>query len=156
MKLRSHSPDARKVRANPDLTPLIDVVFQLLVFFMLSATFVVQSSIHIEMPRADGATSLEKKDITVTLAYDEGSPDGGGSIFMDGESMADLKDLSARLVTAARERDDVLLLIRSDSRASAGRLIEVVGLAKSLGIRHTAVAAKPLSNEPTSAAASGS
>ena len=73
MKFRQK--EKRKVRANVDLTPLIDVVFQLLIFFMLSATFVVQSSIQIEMPEAEGTTTLEQKDISITLTYGEGGPD---------------------------------------------------------------------------------
>ena len=44
--------ERRRVRATLDLTPLIDVVFQLLVFFMLTSTFVVQTSLPIQMPQA--------------------------------------------------------------------------------------------------------
>ncbi len=62
----------RRINPNLDMTPLIDVVFQLLIFFMLSATFVVQSSIQIEMPEAEGAAQLDQKDLSVTLAYGAG------------------------------------------------------------------------------------
>ncbi|MEA3365894.1 MAG: biopolymer transporter ExbD, partial [Candidatus Hydrogenedentes bacterium] len=65
----------KKVKAQLDLTPLVDVVFQLILFFMLSSTFVVQSTVNIEVPEAPGATTLEKKDLTITLAYGEGGPD---------------------------------------------------------------------------------
>ena len=61
-----------------DIAPLIDVIFQLLIFFMLSATFVVQSSIHIEMPEAEGTTELEQKDMSVTLAF---GSDGQGTVY---------------------------------------------------------------------------
>jgi len=50
--------DKRKIRAAVEMTPLIDVVFQLLIFFMLSSTFVVQTSIPIETPLAEGAEKL--------------------------------------------------------------------------------------------------
>ena len=71
MDLRQKGKDSLRVRVALDLTPLIDVVFQLILFFMLSSTFIVQTSIPIQMPRAEGATNLEKKDISVTLLYEE-------------------------------------------------------------------------------------
>ena len=61
--------DKRKVRAAVELTPLIDVVFLLLIFFMLSSTFVVQTSIPIEIPESVGAEQFEQKDLSITLAY---------------------------------------------------------------------------------------
>lgn len=78
MKFRNEKK--RKVTPNVDLTPLIDVVFQLLIFFMLSATFVVQSSIEVSIPTAEGATQLEHKDLSITLAQGPGGPDGRKSV----------------------------------------------------------------------------
>ena len=64
----------RKVLASLDMTPLIDVVFQLLIFFMVSSTFVVQSSVPIELPEAEGADQLESKEMSITLVYGAGVP----------------------------------------------------------------------------------
>ena len=75
MQFRDKSKSHR-VTSTLDLTPLIDVVFQLLIFFMLTSTFVVQSSIQIEMPEAKGTSILEQKDISITLAHGEGGPGG--------------------------------------------------------------------------------
>ena len=75
--------ERRKVRATVELTPLIDVVFQLLIFFMLSSTFVVQRSIQIEVPEAEGAVALEQKDLSITIAYGDGGPDNGGPVYVN-------------------------------------------------------------------------
>jgi biopolymer transport protein ExbD len=136
----------RRTQARVDITPLIDVVFQLLIFFMLSATFVVQSSINIEMPKAEGATTLEVKDISITLAYDPANPEGG-NIFLNSEAVGDIEELSRRLAEVRDMKPDVLVLIRPDRRIAAGRLIEIMGVTRSLGISRCFVAALPPEEE---------
>ena len=87
MKFRAPEQKKHSISASPDLTPLIDVVFLLIIFFMLSATFVVQSSIQVELPEAEGATELESKDLTITMTFDPSAPDGEGRIYVDNEEM---------------------------------------------------------------------
>jgi len=133
----------RKVKAQLDLTPLIDVVFQLILFFMLSSTFVVQSTVNIQVPEALGAAALEKKDLTVTLAYGEGGPDGHGPIYVDNVEVASMGQLSQKLADEKRARPDLMLLIRSDGRTETARLVKVLGIARSLGITNFGIAAQP-------------
>lgn len=128
---------------------MIDCVFQLIIFFMLSSTFVVQSSINIEMPEAEGAASLEQKDLSVTLAYGEGGPDGKGPIFVDNVEVKTMAELGHVLQAAASEREDLGVLIRPDARIPTARLVEVLGIATSVGIQRFNIAAIP----PTEAAA---
>lgn len=145
MKFRrsaSQGNERRKVRATLDLTPLIDVVFQLLVFFMLTSTFVVQTSLPIQMPQAQGASKLESRDITITLTANPGGPDGEGEIFVDEEPIVDWAQMS-RLLVAAKEADpEVIVLIRPDARIDVGRLVRVTGICYSVGITKIAVAAE--------------
>ncbi|HOD49766.1 MAG TPA: biopolymer transporter ExbD [Candidatus Hydrogenedentes bacterium] len=133
----------RKVKAQLDLTPLIDVVFQLILFFMLSSTFVVQSTVNIQVPEALGATALEKRDLTVTLVYGEGGPDGRGPIFVDNIEISSMGQLSQKLADEKRARPDLMLLIRSDGRTETARLVKVLGIARSLGITNFGIAARP-------------
>jgi len=134
---------AQRRSPNPDLTPLIDVVFQLLLFFMLSSTFVVQSSVSIEMPQAEGATQLEQKDLSITLAFGADGPGGKGKIFVNNDEMTSIEDLTKRLSDEAQKRPDLLLLVRSDSRTDTGRLVEVLGIANSVGIQKFGIGAQP-------------
>lgn len=148
MKFKRNSD--RKVKAFLDLTPLIDVVFQLLIFFMLSATFVVQTSIPIEMPKAEGAPKMDQKDLTITLAYPEpGSPtgpDGRGAIYVNDEPVPDMNTLATLLQAAVAEADEgadgPLVLIRPDARLDTGRLVEVMGIASSVGVKRYGIAAE--------------
>lgn len=139
----------RKRRAIPtlDLTPMIDVVLLLIVFFMLSSTFVVQTSIQIEMPQAEGATQLEKKDITVTLAHDGAGFDGQGRIYVDDVEMSSMVELTDTLAERKTANPDVMLLLRSDARTPTGRLVEVMGIANSVGITKYGIGAEPPGEE---------
>ena len=148
MNFRNAGQDKRKIRANVDLTPLIDVVFQLVLFFMLSSTFVVQTSIQIEMPQAEGAENLEQKDLSITLTVDEGGPDGGGAIYIDNDLVQSWDQLAERLAVEVADREEQpLLLIRADGRVPMARTVRVWGIATSVGIERFGIAAQPLEEE---------
>ena len=140
-------PQKPKDRISLDLTPLVDVVFQLILFFMLSSTFVVQSSISIEMSTAEGAITYEQKDLSITLAYGEGGPDGRGPVYVNDVPVEDMAELS-RILSAARiDSPDIMVLVRPDARIRSARLIEVLGIASSVGIERYGIAAQPPAEE---------
>lgn len=127
-----------------DLTPMIDVVFQLLIFFMLSSTFVVQSSIQIELPEAKGATNnQENKELSITLAYGTDGPEGKGKIYLDELEVPSLQEMSVIIAEKSSDNPDLLVFIRPDARSDAGRLIEVLGILNSLGISQSSIVANP-------------
>ena len=135
--------EKRKADSGLDLTPVVDVMFQLVLFFVLSSTFVVQNSISIQLPEATGTTMLEQKDLSVTLARGEGGPDGKGPIYVDQVAVASIAEL-ARVLSAARtERPDIRVLIRADAAVQTARLVEVLGVASSVGIERYGIAAQP-------------
>lgn len=136
------------VRANLDMTPLIDVVFQLILFFMLSSTFVVQSSINIRMAEAKGAATYEQKDLSITLQYGEGGPDNRGPVYVNNVEIQSMEELSRILAEAHAERPDIMVLIRPDRHIESARLIEVLGVANSVGIERYGIAAQPPASEP--------
>lgn len=143
----------RRIVANVEMTPLIDVVFQLLIFFMLSSTFVVQTSIPIEIPKAEGATKLEIKDVEIFLSAGAGGPDNGGEITVKGADLqediqiAEWSELTDLLSVINDRRPDALVLIYSDDKTPSGRLVRVLGIASNVGIQHYGVAAEPPGEE---------
>ncbi len=149
MKFRQTNDGKRKIRASLDMTPLIDVVFQLILFFMLSSTFVVQNSIQIEMPKADGTQTLETNDMSLTLAFGEGGPDNSGMIYFgkENEEIYTWEQLTQRLSEEGAKRKEPVLTIRSDGRAQVERIVRVWGIATSVGITRFGIAAQPLDNE---------
>jgi len=147
MRFRRKVEEKRRVKATLDLTPLIDVVFQLIIFFMLSSTFVVQSSIPIEMAQAEGATNLENRDLSISLVYDPNVPTSEMPIYVDDVPVTGMAELARVLAAIQAERPDVAALIRPDKRIQVERLIEVMGIAKNVGIRMLNVAAEPASDD---------
>jgi biopolymer transport protein ExbD len=135
------------VKASLDLTPLIDVVYNLIIFFMLSSTFVVQTSIQIETPQAEGTETLENRDLSVTLQFGEGGPDGKGRVYVDNVEMTTWDELSKRLAEEVTKRPEALVLIRPDSRVETGRLVYVLGIATSAKVQRYAIAAVPPEEE---------
>ncbi len=131
----------RKIRASVEMTPLIDVVFQLLIFFMLSSTFVVQSSVPIELPEAEGAGQLERKEMTITLVYGEGGPEDGGAVYINDVPITNWTQMTRALVELREREPDSLVLIRPDARVPTERLVKVLGFAHSVGIKHYGIAA---------------
>ncbi|MBI5091037.1 MAG: biopolymer transporter ExbD [Candidatus Hydrogenedentes bacterium] len=132
-----------KPRAILDMTPLVDVVLLLLLFFMLTSTFVVHTSIPIEMPQvsaADEKPVFEDKDISITLAKGEGGPDGKGPIYLDQEPVDSMAQLSEQLIKRYAQNSDVSLLILADQETSSGRLVEVLDIASRVGIHRYNIA----------------
>jgi len=152
MKFKRKANSNKSIKATVDLTPLIDVVFQLLLFFMLTSTFVVQSSIPVELSKSDFSEQLEQKEATVTLVFGEGGPDNQGEVYYKEEEEVPIKswyELTRALESFYERKPDGLLLIRPDRRVPTERLVKVLGIANSVGIKHYGIAAIPSTTETT-------
>jgi len=107
----------------PNLTPLIDIVFLLLIFFMLTSHFVKEDTIVLDLPDADsGSTLEEKKQLEVVI-------DSEGKILIDNH-VIEPSDLDARLVEALEKREDKIVRIRGDRAAALGRAVTVMDAAR--------------------------
>ena len=136
----------RKLRvvARMDMTPLINVVFLLMLFFLLSGTFVTRTEIPIQAARAVGAPVFGEKDLSITLAYGEGGPNAKGAVYVNDVAVSDMSELSRVLAEARAERPDLRVLIRPDARIPSARLIEVLGIVRAVGVGQCSIAAEPL------------
>ena len=101
-----------------DISPLIDVVFILLIFFMVSTTFVKDSKLDIERPGASSATRASTKSIRVSI-------DRTGSITMDDVPVRPWM-VQSRVREGLASGADGSVLVITDRRVSAEKLIEVV------------------------------
>jgi biopolymer transport protein ExbD len=143
MTFREPGKRRHKVKAGFDLTPLVTVMLNLLIFFILSSTFVVQSSIQIQAPVAESTSQFEAQDLSVTLQAGEGGPDGKGRVYVNNEEIASWDALSERLGEEMRLRPDARVLIRPDARIEAGRLISAIGIATKANVRYYAIETEP-------------
>jgi len=107
-----------------DIAPMIDMVFQLLIFFMLTSSFIFQPGIKVNLPKAITSEVIKKESMVVTIS-------GEDVIYLSGKVVT-MADLRQELGVAAKRQSP--LLIKSDRRASLGRIVEVWDLCRELGI----------------------
>ncbi len=128
------SPPRRRPPLVLELTPLIDVVFLLLIFFMVSTTFVNEpAGLAIDLPRSENRDLIpEGTDVAIQLAAD-------GRVFVDEQPVAG-DELRARLTAAALEDPATMVVLRADAAIEYGRVVQVMDLARDLGLRNFAIA----------------
>jgi len=113
-----------------DIAPLIDVIFQLLIFFMLSSSFTFQSGIKVKLPKAVTSDIIKEENLIVTITSEN-------IIYLNG-TVITLKELKARL--SEPNIKDKPLLIKADRRASVGRIVDIWDLCRNLGIERINIA----------------
>ncbi|MDL2298144.1 biopolymer transporter ExbD [Synergistaceae bacterium OttesenSCG-928-D05] len=105
--------------ADIDITPLIDVLFMLIIFFVLTASF-VQGRIEVDLPSGEG-TPMEEQSVTLSVQKD-------GTILWDGAPVA--KDEIADLAKGAAGRE---IMIAGDKEAPYGVVAEVLDILRRAG-----------------------
>ena len=117
-----------------ELTPLIDVVFLLLIFFMVSTTFVSdEGGLAVELPRSENRDLIpEGRDVALAISAD-------GTMQIDGEVQS-LDQLRRRLKLTAEEDPSTMVVVRADKELAHGRVVEVMDLVRELGLTQFAIA----------------
>ena len=119
-----------------NLTSLIDVVFLLLIFFMVSATFERQALLRVELPEAatsERETLPDRVELVITET---------GDYFVGDNMLADQRRDTLRLALsqAFSDRPDALLVIRADARAEHGLVVRAMDAASAEGITKLTIA----------------
>ena len=128
MKLRRK----RAAAADIDLSPLIDMTFILLIFFMVSTTFAKDAVVDLQRPGAASAEPPKGKVLRVEI-------DKSGQIHLDGNPVK-LWTLQSRARDAFRSGASKNVLLISDQRLSVEKLVEVVDQLRLAGATDVAVA----------------
>jgi biopolymer transport protein ExbD len=107
-----------------DISPLIDCVFILLIFFIVTTTFVEETGVEVDKPQAASAVQLEKNSIMIALTDKGEVVYGGREIGVSGVRP---------LVTRMLQKEDVPVIIQADTAAQSGLLVRVIDEAKLAG-----------------------
>ena len=115
-----------------DISPLIDVVFLLLIFFIVTTVFVKETGVEVSKPRAASAEDLDRQAILIAVTDQSRVWHGGREIGFDG----------VRSVVAAmlEENPDSPVVIRSDSGAPTDSTVKVIDAAKLAGAKYVSLA----------------
>ena len=113
-----------------DIAPLIDVVFLLLIFFMLTSSFIFQPGIRVNLPRAVTSEVLHKELLIVTITEDNG-------VFINERPISG-DELVSRITIAARDKQP--LLIRADKKANLGKVVEIWDICRQVDVKQINIA----------------
>ena len=116
-----------------NISPLVDMVFLLLIFFIVTTVFVEETGVEVQKPKAASAQSLEKKSILLALTTDGRIVYGGREVRLSG-----LRGLVSRLL---REQE-MPVIILADEQSRSGVLVDVIDECKLAGAKQVSIAAE--------------
>jgi biopolymer transport protein ExbD len=116
-----------------NLTPMLDVVFIMLIFFIVTASFVKESGIEISRPGASTAVRKEKGNILIAISAND-------QIWMN-RRQVDPRALRANIERMHAENPQGAVIIQADKDAKTGLLVKVMDAARSAGVKSVSLAA---------------
>ncbi len=131
MRFRKQKNGKSGVGATLDLTPIVDVVFNLLIFFALSLNFAATSGgINVKLPSASSAEPVKSEQLTINLTQ-------AGQVYYNDKEI-NIDELPAKLQSI--EDKESIVIIRADNNVPHGQVVEVMDIVKSEGFSKLAIA----------------
>ncbi|HEC23285.1 MAG TPA: biopolymer transporter ExbD [Chloroflexi bacterium] len=124
----------QKTAAEVNLTPMIDMVFILLIFFIVSTTFVKETGVDVERPEAKTAVT-QKNSILISVTED-------GEVWIDNRQV-DIRSIRAHVERLLAESPESAVVVIADKAAHTGDVVVVMDQARLAGVSHIALAAQP-------------
>ena len=136
----------RRDEVGVNLTPLIDVVFLLLIFFMVSTTFTRETQLSIDLPEASGQPQ-EETDQRIEILIDE-----GGSYRVNGQSLVDarLRTLQAAIYKISAGDTTMPLVITADAQSAHEDVVRAMDAAGQMGFVHLSITTRQPAKESAS------
>jgi biopolymer transport protein ExbD len=119
-----------------DLTPMIDVVFQLLIFFMVTAVFAITPGLDIKLPEAEEAQAPEKENLFIVVDQD-------GNMKLNHQQVT-FGNLKEKLKEKRKLLDNTtMIIIQGDERSTHGQIVNIMDIARQVGIVDQVIATEP-------------
>ena len=116
-----------------DITPIVDTVFNLLIFFALSLNFIITPGMKVNLPESATEEIIrEREEIIIVMNKEKG-------IFIK-NSPVSIDQLFLTLNKSAQRNEDALVIIQADREVSHGSVVKVMDTAKKAGLRRLAIA----------------
>ena len=116
------------IRSNVDMTPMIDIVFQLILFFLVSTTFATLPGIKLNLPQSHTSESTSLMGIPITAA------DSGALFFNDKEvSMAGLGEELLSFDTGTTKKEEFPVSLEADSEVTNGTIVKIFDVIRESG-----------------------
>ncbi len=117
-----------------NMAPLIDMIFILLIFFIVTTSFIKESGIEIERPAARSAEKKEKIHLMIEIAED-------GNLFIEGKPV-DIRALGPRMKRFIVETPEGSVMIAADRSSRTGTLVRVLDECRLAGVENIGVSAR--------------
>ncbi|MBM9614828.1 biopolymer transporter ExbD [Desulfobulbus rhabdoformis] len=126
---------SRRVRSTPglDIAPLIDMVFILLIFFLVNTSFVKETGIEVSRPTASTATLEKKRSVLIAISADN-------RIFMEQREI-DMRAVRANVERALAENPEAAVIVIADKTSATGTAIRVMDGCRMAGAVNVSLAA---------------
>ncbi len=121
-----------RIHSHLDIAPLIDIVFLLLVFFMLTSTFIVPEAIELELPESKSAEVMDITPIVVSLNQT-------GQLALNGESIS-LEKLKPAIMPLIKPDPDAPITLKTDAQTEVQLLLQVMDEIRAAGGTNVALA----------------
>lgn len=121
------------IESGIDISPLMDCVFILLIFFIVTTTFVEETGVEVDKPQAASSVQLEKTSILIALTEKGEVVYGGRDIGISG-----IQPLVKRML----QKEKLPVIIQADADAQSGLLVRLIDEAKLAGAEKVSLAAR--------------
>ena len=119
-----------------DLTPMIDVVFQLLIFFMVTAVFAITPGLDIKLPEAEEAQAPEKENLFIVVDQD-------GNMKLNHQAVT-FGNLKEKLAEKRKLLDNTtMIIIQGDERCTHGQIVQIMDIGRQVGVVDQVIATEP-------------
>lgn len=118
-----------------NITPMIDMVFILLIFFAVNASFVKEAGVEIERPSAQSAVTQQQANIMIAVTVN-------GEVWIDRQRV-DPRSVRGHVERLHAENPEGAVVILADDKSQTGLVIEVLDQVRLAGVENVAVAASP-------------
>ncbi len=119
--------------ASIDLTPMLDVTFIMLIFFIVTTSFVKESGIEVNRPSAASSEKKERASIMIGISK-------AGEVWIQ-KRKVDVRSVRANVERMAAEAADGAVVIQADKESSTGLLVQVMDQIRLAGVTNISVAA---------------
>ncbi len=128
-----------KLLTNFSVSSLTDIVMLLLIFFLLSSSFVAQPGIKVQLPKAETRETPDEMNISITLTEK-------GQLFLNAERVT-LDNLGQKVAQAIRKGKDRVVVIRADKAVTLQSTVQVIDIAKGAGASRFMIATNPVNSQ---------
>ncbi len=127
--------DEEDIKLEVNIISLIDVVLLLVMFFMITTSFVAQPGIKVKLPQASAKEIRQEKELVVIISKNK-------KIYLN-EDLISLSLFPDRLGKALKKGNMPILIIKADELVPHGLVVKIMDIAKKTGIETLAIATRP-------------